>query len=196
MATTSITLLERVVRDGRDEDWQRLIQIYSPLIRSQISRFPTLNHQFEDIVQDSLLVLLTELPSFQRQRIGSFRTWLRQIVLNQLRSALRRAKRNPMNQADLSSTQLQIEELAVTSSELSKAFDAEHDRFVFQRACDRVRTKVEEKTWQAFFLYAISHQSADCVAQSLGMSINSVQLAKSRVLAKIRAEIDGLVDRG
>ncbi len=99
MATTSITLLERVVRGGRDEDWQILIEIYSPLIRSQISRFPSLNRQFEDIVQDSLLVLLTELPSFQRRRIGSFRTWLRQIVLNQLRSALRRANRNPINEA-------------------------------------------------------------------------------------------------
>jgi RNA polymerase sigma-70 factor, ECF subfamily len=195
MATTSITLLERVVRGGRDEDWQRLIQIYSPLIRSQINRFPSLSQQFEDIVQDSLLVLLTELPSFQRRRLGSFRTWLRQIVLNQLRYALRRAKRHPISEADLNSTQQQIEELALATTELSKAFDAEHDRFVFQRACDLVRTKVEEKTWQAFYQYAILNQSPDSVSKSLGMSVNSVQLAKSRVLAKIRTEIDGFVDR-
>ena len=49
--------------------------------------------QADDIAQEVMLVLMRELPVFQRQRIGSFRNWLRQIAVNQLRIAARKSKK-------------------------------------------------------------------------------------------------------
>ena len=48
-------------------------------------------------------------------------------------------------------------------------------------------------TWQAFQRHALEGRPAAAVAAELGLSLNSVLLAKSRVLKRLRQELDGIV---
>src|SRR5947209_7703527 len=92
---TSASLLERL-RAGRDEAaWQRLDELYRPLIRSWLGRDPTLREEVDDVVQEVMSVLVRELPGFQRQRTGSFRRWLRTITAHHLAAHYRSRKNRP-----------------------------------------------------------------------------------------------------
>jgi RNA polymerase sigma-70 factor (ECF subfamily) len=49
-------------------------------------------------------------------------------------------------------------------------------------------------TWQAFRRHVMEGEPALEVAKALKLSLNSVLLAKSRVLKRVRQELAGLVD--
>src|SRR5260370_42262545 len=79
---TAVGLLDRL-RDGADPAaWQRLDDLYRPLIHRWILRDAGLRNDAEDVVQDVMSVLIRELPQFHRERTGSFRLWLRNITQN------------------------------------------------------------------------------------------------------------------
>jgi RNA polymerase sigma-70 factor (ECF subfamily) len=58
-------------------------------------------------------------------------------------------------------------------------------------ACERVRRRVEEHTWQAFWLTTVEGEPAAEVAQRLGMAKGAVSVAKHRVIKMIRLEVEG-----
>ncbi|WP_182868071.1 RNA polymerase sigma factor [Rhodopirellula sp. JC639] len=194
MQETSLSLLKRIADDGSDEDWQRLIEIYRPFMFQRISTYPLLVNQADDIVQEILVVLVRELPGFQRQRTGSFRNFLRTIVLNQLRYAMRRLNKTPLVAGQFDKLSEQVEQLADPNSLVTAEFDRQHDRSVFRHAANIVKRDVQPGTWQAFQKHAIEGQDAAEVARQLGVSVNVVLLAKSRLTRRIREEIEGLVD--
>jgi RNA polymerase sigma-70 factor (ECF subfamily) len=57
-----------------------------------------------------------------------------------------------------------------------------------------VRPEFTEATWQAFQRLALDGAPGQVVAEELGLSVNAVLIAKSRVLARLRQEAQGLVD--
>jgi RNA polymerase sigma-70 factor (ECF subfamily) len=56
-------------------------------------------------------------------------------------------------------------------------------------AAAQVRAEVEAATWQAFWQTACEEKDGKAVAQSLGLSVGAVYIAKSRVLARLRERI-------
>jgi RNA polymerase sigma-70 factor (ECF subfamily) len=58
----------------------------------------------------------------------------------------------------------------------------------------RVQGDFKAPTWQAFRRHVTEGEPAVQVAEGLGLSVNSVLLAKSRVLKRLRQESAGLVD--
>lgn len=91
MKPTSISLLDRL-RTARphDSDWNRTQEIYQPLIRQWLGRVPGLGNDVDDVAQEVFVVVSREIPRFQRQREGSFRAWLRQVCVNQVRNDRRK----------------------------------------------------------------------------------------------------------
>ena len=56
-----------------------------------------------------------------------------------------------------------------------------------------VQDEFEHRTWQAFEQTAAEGRSPVDVAAELGMSPGAVYIARSRVLKRLRAELDGLL---
>src|SRR6185436_3483071 len=108
MNVTSASLLDRLRLAQPDpRDWQRLQELYLPLLRYWLARVPGLRDEADDLVQEVFVVLVRELPSFARRRDGSFRAWLRQITVNRIR-AFRKGQRLhvPSEEADRHLAQL------------------------------------------------------------------------------------------
>ncbi len=57
-----------------------------------------------------------------------------------------------------------------------------------------VRAEFEPRTWEAFRRVAIERQPPVRVANELGMSIQAVYQAKSRVLRRLRQDLDDAVE--
>lgn len=49
-------------------------------------------------------------------------------------------------------------------------------------------------TWKACWEFMIVGRPAEAVAKELGLTVNAVYLAKSRVLSRLREELAGLLD--
>ena len=64
----------------------------------------------------------------------------------------------------------------------------------FYGALELVRAEFEDRTWQAFWRVTVEEKTTADVAEALGISVNAVRLAKSRVLRRLRTELEGLID--
>jgi RNA polymerase sigma-70 factor (ECF subfamily) len=60
---------------------------------------------------------------------------------------------------------------------------------------ERVKRKVKEEHYQMFDLYVIKHWPVTKVAQTLGVNIGQVYLAKHRLSALIRKEVRALEEQ-
>ena len=87
-----------------------------------------------------------------------------------------------------------LQELEAPESGLTRIWDEEHDRHVFRVLVERVRPEFTESTWTAFRRTAIEGASAKDVAAELEVSQNAVFIARSRVLARLKQEAQGLLE--
>ena len=62
------------------------------------------------------------------------------------------------------------------------------------RALDLLKSEFQESTWRACWLQVFDGRKASEVAEQLGIPVNAVYLAKSRVLSRLRQELEGLLD--
>jgi RNA polymerase sigma-70 factor (ECF subfamily) len=193
MNETSVSLLDRL-RDSPDAaSWQRLLDLYAPLIQAWLRRQGLQPADADDLAQDVLAVLVRELPTFEHRRPGAFRSWLRAITANRLRNFWRARQARPAATGDSDFVHL-LEQLEDPHSELSRIWDREHDQIIVRRAMELIEPEFTPSTWQAFRRLAVDGAAVDAVAAELGLSANAVLIAKSRVFSRLRQEIRGLVD--
>jgi RNA polymerase sigma-70 factor (ECF subfamily) len=192
MLPTSLSLLDRLKSARPDgSDWGRLQELYRPLVLGWLARVPGLGGEAEDLAQEVLVILVREVPRFDRRREGSFRAWLRQVAVNQARTWRKRRQRRPA--VGLDQTDGFLEQLADPSGDLAREWDAEHDRHVTQRLLAAVRPDFKPTTWEAFQKFALDGQPASVVAAELGISENAVIQSKSRILKRLREEAGELL---
>jgi RNA polymerase sigma-70 factor (ECF subfamily) len=194
MAETSVSLLERLRRQPDSPDWQRLVAIYTPLVHGWLRRQEVPPTDADDLVQEVLAVVVRELPAFEHnQRPGAFRAWLRGITVNRIRGYWRTRQR-PDRASGESEAARQLDQLEDPDSGLSQIWDQEHDRHVMARLLEIVEKEVTPSTWQAFRAVVLEGKAETAVADELGLSVNAVFIAKSRVLSRLRREAQGLID--
>ena len=71
-------------------------------------------------------------------------------------------------------------------------WDRDCRRQVFEWAAREARSEFEPSTWRAFVLSAIDGRAAKDVAGATGLSAGAVYVAKSRVLARLKALVASL----
>src|SRR5262245_6228020 len=193
MAVTSATLLERL-RNPRDADaWNRLVELYAPLIRNWAERLNVHGADADDLVQEVMAVVVRRFPEFVHpEKPGAFRGWLRAIAVNCARASWKARKMHPTapGGTDFGSYLARLED---TADDLAVAWDREHDLHVTRRLLDRIKPDFEEKSWNLFRRFVLDGLSAEEVATEASTTPNAVYIAKSRVLARLREEAGGLL---
>jgi RNA polymerase sigma-70 factor (ECF subfamily) len=184
--TTSATLLERL-RDLEDRAaWDRLLALYTPLIRGWLALRVPQPADVDDLAQQVFTVLLEKFPTFAHSgRPGAFRAWLRGICLNRLRMFWR-------TRPPAAGPEALPEDLPATD-DLEAHWDREHDAQVLRRALELIEPEFRPATWRAFRLLALEGAAPEAAAAELGMTVNAVFIAKSRVLRRLRDEVAGFV---
>lgn len=67
-------------------------------------------------------------------------------------------------------------------------------RVLHRRVVELVRDEFELRTWQAFWKVIVEGKTPKDAAADLGMTVNAVYLAKSRVLHRLREEFAALAE--
>ena len=183
---TSASLLDQA-RGRAAGAWERLVALYTPLLEVWLTAAGLQPADREDLTQRVLEILVRRLPGFEHSgRTGAFRAWLRGIAVNLLREFWR-ARPGPAADSAL-------DQVRDPDGGLSCLWDEQHDRHVLHALMDLVRPEFSEPAWRAFRRLALDGAPARTVAAELGQSVNAVLIAKSRVLARLRLEAQGLVE--
>ena len=182
MSMTSLSLLDRLRQSPDESAWQRLVDLYTPLIRIWLRRYALLAQDVDDLVQEVLAVVVRKIPEFKRRsQVGSFRRWLRSITVNCLRGFWRAQRYRPKATGDEDFADI-LAQLEDPHSVLSKLWDQEHDAHITRRLLETIRPRFETKTWLAFQRVALEGVPVDEAARELGITVNAVFIAKSRVV--------------
>jgi RNA polymerase sigma-70 factor (ECF subfamily) len=188
MTTTSTSLLERLRQLNEQAAWERFVELYTPLLYYWARRLGLQPADAADLVQDVFAVLVQKLPEFAPDRSKSFRGWLRTVTLNKWREK----KRRRPDPADLA-TDTGLDDLV--SPDDPEAFtETEYQQHVARRALQLMQREFPRTTWQACWDVVVSGRAPAEVAAQLGISVAAVYTAKSRVLRRLRQELDGLLD--
>src|SRR5262249_47810837 len=106
---------------------------------------------------------------------------------------LQRQQRGPRGSGDTAAQEFLQEQPAPDGGE-DDLWQQEYRRRCFLWAAERVRAGFEERSWRAFWSTAVEGRPAVEVAAAVGLTVGAVYTARSRVLARIRKEIEHLRD--
>jgi RNA polymerase sigma-70 factor, ECF subfamily len=192
MSVTPVSLLDRLRQQPLHEDWTRLVSLYQPFIEQFVRLEPAFRADAEDICQEVMKKVVEHLPTFRRERDGSFRTWLKTITVNEVNQFWR--KRQRRRDLDGRDGGFGWDSLSDPKNELSQLWDQEHDGHVLRRLLQLVESEFSPTTWRAFCLRVLEERPTEEVAVFVGISKNAVDIAKSRVLNRLRREAAGLIE--
>lgn len=187
--TTRASLLIRV-RDSADRQaWAEFVELYAPLVYGFARRHGLQDADAADLTQEVLRSVAGAVKrlDYDPQR-GTFRAWLYTVTRNTLNTFLARRRREAQGSGD-TAMQAILENQPAAGEDLTARWQRDYERRVFAWAAERVRAESEETTWQAFRLTALEGKPAAEVAAELGMSVGAVYVAKSRVLARLKAQV-------
>lgn len=183
MDTTHVSLLERLKQPAAPEPWARFVELYTPLLYSWACRVGLQQADAADLVQDVFAILVQKLPEFTYDGHGSFRGWLKTILLNRWRNDRRRHNHTPLQDAE-----------AAYPDHVPELEEADYRQYLAGRVLQLIQAEFQPTTWKAGWELLAHNRPAQEVARELGISVNAVYLAKSRVISRARRELEGLLD--
>ena len=188
---TSSSLLVRV--KARDQDaWRRLLHLYAPLVDFWLRPNNLQPADAHDVFQEVFRAVAEGICNFHKDRPGDrFRGWLRTIVRNKLADHFRRKAAQPMA-AGGSEAYQRLQQVQEPSGPGECPDERDAVQQLRLRAVELVRGEFEERTWQAFLRVTVDGRPTKDVAEELGVTPSAVRLAKSRVLRRLREEMEGL----
>jgi RNA polymerase sigma-70 factor (ECF subfamily) len=189
---TSLSLLVRA-QANEAEAWERLVDLYAPLVYHWCRREQLSPEDTADIFQDVFRSAAEHLGSFRRDRPGdTFRGWLRTITRNKIRDLFRRRQ----GQAQAAGGSDALRHLLTIADPLLEPDPSENDLLHQQlhRTLDLIRGEFEVRTWQAFWKVQIEARDTADVGAELGMTAAAVRKAKLRVLQRLRQELGELLE--
>jgi RNA polymerase sigma-70 factor (ECF subfamily) len=188
MDQTPVSLLEKLRRRPDPESWGRFVQLYTPLLFLWAGRLGLQDEDAADVVQEVFLILLEKLPEFQYDPRQRFRGWLWTLTRNKCRDFWRRRAAQPRAASPDCLARMANPEVGEDPDE------AEYRHYLVARALHLMQTEFSSNLWRACWEHVVAGRSAAEVAAELGIAEGTVYVAKSRVVSRLRQELDGLLD--
>jgi RNA polymerase sigma factor (sigma-70 family) len=172
------TAFLRALKSKEDSAWKRVLvracwHVYAVAGAAGLSS--------ED-AEDVLLAASQNFQNFEHSgRRGAFRAWLNTIVRRRLADKCRERRAR----LEVASGSADVMQLLV---DIAGEEDGEADRhgLISEEMLDQVRGACAPENWNAFCRQVYEGQSAEQVAQELGITTNQAYLAKSRIVRRLR----------
>ena len=184
--STHQTLLARLA-DGADPGaWREFRDRYALLIRRFAEQQRLQPADCEDVVQDVFMALTKAMPDFTYDPArGLFRSYLKTIVVHAVQRFLRQ-KRGVDGLGDM-------DQPGPSGPETDERWEKEWRQYHLREALRIIEVEFNSQDRAAFDRYVLSGMGAAETATALGLSIEQVYQAKSRILRRLTQIIEARV---
>jgi RNA polymerase sigma-70 factor (ECF subfamily) len=189
---TRVTLLNRL-KDGADADaWREFVRLYGPVVYGFARKRGLQDADAADLMQEVLRSVArnAEKMEYDPSR-GTFRGWLYTVTRNKIYNFLNGQKNRPKAAGD-TGAQERLDAVPDRAPAQDEDWELEYQRRLSARAMERVQHEFQANTWKAFWGTAVEGRAAQEVGAELKMTPGAVYVAKSRVLARLREEVQVL----
>lgn len=190
---TSTSLLQRAL--ARDNQaWASIVKLYAPLVYRWCRKWKLQHDDAENITQEVFVAAFENLNSFSKDRgSGRFRAWLYTIAWRRFLDFIRRRQDGNVGRGGSEAMDM----MALTEDANPQEPDIseqEELQYLSDRALEFIRSEFSDQDWRAFHNVIMLDQNPQQVADQLGVTVNVVYLAKSRILKRLREYFEGLID--
>lgn len=180
------TTLLRGVQANDQAAWHRLVDLYTPLVFYWCNRARLSSEQCRDVGQEVFVAVACSIGDFHRDKSSdTFRGWLRTITRNKIHDFWRKQQKEPRPRGGSTARQL-IQN--VPDNELGDEHYSEETAILARQMIELIRSQFSEKDWQAFSAVVMHGHATGDVAAELNITPNMVYLAKSRIIARLKAD--------
>lgn len=191
---TRPSLLIRIRDAHNHEAWTAFVQIYTPLIYDFCRRRDLQDADAADVAQEVMAAVASAIRRFDYDpQRGKFRNWLLAVVRSKFHNFKAQQQRQP-ELAGKTTLELKLDRDSMATEE--SEWEAQYYKRLFNWAAERIRSEFHESTWQAFWRTTIDERDGKEVAESLGLSVGAVYVAKSRVIARLKEEFQAVDQEG
>ena len=188
---TRPSLLLRLRDPKDDEAWRIFVDTYTPLVYAYCRRRGLQASDVADVTQEVMAQVMRSIADFSYQtERGRFRDWLGAVTRTKIARFFSRDARAGKGGDAMHSEIVSHAEDPESDTLWDEAFQAR----VLEVAMQRSRPDFEEATWKMFELAWVQGEAAPRVAAELSVPVESVYVAKSRVLKRLRDEVVTLAE--
>ncbi|MEZ6135241.1 MAG: sigma-70 family RNA polymerase sigma factor [Pirellulaceae bacterium] len=187
---TRMSLLVRMQGGADHAAWTEFVGIYSPVIY-RAARYKGLQDaDAQDVTQQVLLAVARSLERRPHDpHRAKFRTWLGRVTRNAALNALQRVK--PDRATGDSDVHASLKSVADSPSD-ELLLEREYQKQLFRAAAEIVQPEFAADTWRAFWLTTVEGQELGDVAELLNKNLGSIYAARSRVMRRLREQVQAM----
>jgi RNA polymerase sigma factor (sigma-70 family) len=199
---TRASLLNRLKDLDDQESWQDFYDTYSNLIYQVALKSGLSDIEAQEVLQETMIRIAKKMPDFKYDPARSFKGFLLHETGYRIKEQFRRRhaeRQAPDRQPGGTTRTATIERIPdpVAGSVLEELWNEEWEKNAFDRAIQKVKRliregKVNGRQYQLFDLYVIKQWPPQKVAETMGVKVGQVHLAKHRISALIKKEIKSL----
>ena len=188
--TTSTTLLRDLAQDSQHARWSEFVARYRPMMEAYMrNRFPTVD--VDDAVQEALIALIKVFPvyKYSPEETGAFHNYLTGIL-----------RRRALRVIESESRRLNKEQKYHEIEELTASDGNEDDWSLWRESVLEIALQqlladesINDRTKQVFVRVAVNGEKPETVAQSFGITRNSVDQMKARMKDRLRELANALM---
>ena len=188
--TTSTTLLRDLAQDSQHARWSEFVARYRPMMEAYMrNRFPTVD--VDDAVQEALIALIKVFPvyKYSPEETGAFHNYLTGIL-----------RRRALRVIEGESRRLNKEQKYHEIEELTSSGGNEDDWSSWRESVLEIALQqlladesINDRTKQVFVRVAVNGEKPETVAQSFGITRNSVDQMKARMKDRLRELANALM---
>ena len=187
--TTSTTLLRDIAQDSQHARWAEFVARYRPMMEAYMrEHFPSV--ESDDAIQETLIALIEAFPvyHYSPEEKGSFHNYLTGILRNK---ALRQSLRDNRRHANMRkfAGEMQIEADANSPSD---GYVSQRDIFEIALRQLLADDTVHARTREVFRRVAVNGDSPETVASDFGITRNTVDQMKSRMMTRLKEFVSAL----
>jgi RNA polymerase sigma-70 factor (ECF subfamily) len=203
---TRESLLSRIRNWEDRESWQDFFDTYWKLIYGIARKAGLTDAEAQDVVQETVISVAKNIEGFRYDpAVCSFKSWMLQLtrwrIINQLKKSQRdqgrpaaavSEARTASHPDDTDRTPVLERVPDPAAFPLEAVWDEEWEKHLLTAALEQVKRQVDPAQLQLFDLYCVESWPAQKVAQTLGVSVGRVYLAKHRVGRLLKQKIQSL----
>ena len=192
MNTTSESLLFRLQHVSSDEvdqsAWETFVGLYTPLMLHWARKVGLKQPDAADLIQEVLSIVFRRLPDWKYDRQGSFRGWLRTVNPEQVSRASADKKR-----CRSSTNQHRSWRGSLRFPHAESTWDLDYGRLLLTQAMDQMQCDFEPTTWQALLAVMRENLSVEQASKQHNVSPWTIYSARSRLMRRLRDQLDGML---